>query len=133
MSTTFYIEKGFPTELQEQFDELLKERNLWRVQEFLNKNLQAFEIGTRSCGWQFGFLNHRWKFFKNIEELKEWLKDGQIVDEYGRKFTFDEFWNDEIGDFLYKGHNHTSYLKEHPDESWRPWDAIIDGYRFLID
>ena len=64
------------------------------------------------------------KFFKpSKESLIKWLKSGQIVDEYGDEFTFDQFWNEEIANFLYKGYDLDSYAKEHYKERSIYWDV----------
>ena len=47
--------------------------------------------------WKFCWDAHDFRYFKPTKEsLIEWLKSGDIYDEYGEKYTFDQFWNEEI-------------------------------------
>lgn len=57
----------------------------------------------------------------NLESIKEFLSKDyiQIIDEYGEKFTFDQFWNNEIKDWIYIDKNHMchdDYTKKYPNE-----------------
>lgn len=103
MSTTFYLrKKASPEELNE-VKRLVEEGDLWTLRDELNNTLKEYTIGTRSAGWQFGFEDHGNKFFQDNQGLIEWLKSGTIIDEYGGVIEFDEFWNEEIADFLWDG------------------------------
>lgn len=87
-------------------------------------------LGKASAGWQFSFQYNGGKFYKNVPEMKEWLKDKQIVNEYGDKISQWEFW--EMVDTLQnptKGYkNHAEYChKEYPSMTT---EHIIDGYSF---
>lgn len=47
-------------------------------------------IGKLSCGWKFLFMYY--DFINSINDLKNFLRKNEIVDEYGKHFTFEEFW-----------------------------------------
>lgn len=120
MSTTFYIRKPVKKSDQQEIERLIAKGDLWALKDKLESTLKEYSIGTRSCGWQFGFWGYK-EFFHDKESLIEWLKDGQIIDEYGSYHTFEEFWNNEIKDFLYK----ERLWGEGMDET------IVDGLRFI--
>lgn len=63
---------------------------------------ERVHLGKRSCGWQFLWDFHDGRYFKaNLESIKEYLKDKIIFDEYGEVFSLDQFFNEEIADYLY--------------------------------
>lgn len=114
---------------KEYYLEAINNNWFWSVQEqlhevidnlFFNDDVKGIHIGKRSYGWQFLWDPHEFHYYKpNKEALIEWLKSGEIIDEYGKVFTFDEFWNDEIGHCLYhdsdKCINIDDYYKTHPN------------------
>jgi len=56
------------------------------------KRYKEIHLGKSSYGWAFHFqLNDR-EYYKNIDEMKKWLRGKKIVDEYGRNVTKKEFW-----------------------------------------
>lgn len=69
-------------------------------------------------------------FFLESEEY-------EITDEYGEIYTLSEFILEEIGETLYYGYTHDSYMKDHPEEMPIPeihHDRITsDGLRFVSD
>lgn len=60
-------------------------------------------LGKRSAGWQFIWEYHPECYSDNLESIKKFLSrdDIMIIDEYGTKFSLDEFLNEEIGYCLY--------------------------------
>jgi hypothetical protein len=87
-------------------------------------------LGKSSVGWQFAFQWNGGQFYKNIEEMKEWLKGKVIVDEYDKETNFDDFWKmieEKQSNPL--NQNHAEYCKIHYPESSR-YDFVIDGYSF---
>lgn len=95
---------------KEDYIDAINNNWFWSVQEQLhdvidnlfNKDVRGIHIGKRSGGWQFLWDSHQFHYYKPSKEaLIEWLKSGEIIDEYGEVFTFDQFWNDEIGYCLY--------------------------------
>ena len=49
-------------------------------------------LGKSSFGWKFSFQYNGGQYYKNVEEMKTWLRGKQIWDEYGHKVTKKEFW-----------------------------------------
>ena len=109
-------------------------------------------LGKSSHGWQFLWQYHpkggyelKGKYYEdNLESIKKFLKrkNIQIIDEYGEKFTFDEFFK-KIGWKLYKTdelydltsyYDHLDAVGEHysrfgEDREW----TSEDGLRFTKD
>jgi hypothetical protein len=43
-------------------------------------------------GWKFCLqLNDR-KYYKDLDEMKEWTKDKKIENEYGENISYKDFW-----------------------------------------
>lgn len=121
MGTNFYA-KHIPTEAEcEEMQKALTDRQLDKLEELINKSKRKYHIGKRSYGWQFLFAPHiklrdgfgnsgevvsPWE--NTLASLKEYLSrpDVEIYDEYGQKFTPDEFWNEEVGESLYNDQEH---------------------------
>lgn len=121
MGTNFYLRQKLSQEQRKEIDKALDDGDFVKAGELLPKDIH---IGKRSGGWRFHWDHNYFKFFKpSKESLIEWLKSGQIVDEYGDEFTFDQFWNEEIGNFLYKGYDMDIYAKEHSEEDSIYWDV----------
>lgn len=61
-------------------------------------------LGKRSWGWQFLWNHNNEKYYeKTLQSIKEFLDEdnGFIIDEYGERFTTDQFLNEEIGEAMY--------------------------------
>ena len=86
--------------------------------------LEGIHLGKSSGGWQFSFQYNGGKFYKNVEEMKEWLKDKEIENEYGEVITQKAFWN-MIEDKQKEKLNHAEYVKERENINF-----IINGYSF---
>lgn len=86
--------------------------------------LESFEpihIGKSSAGWRFLFdgNNQEWK---TIQEFKDWIANYEIYDEYGGKYTQEEFWIEVEAKQLAP----TSTSK-----SRNPyWYIVVDNYEF---
>lgn len=97
MGTNFY-KRYIPTEDDVQkINELTSKKMFEVLQEYVYQMNEQIHIGKRSGGWQFCFNHHKAKYFdpSNKENLIQWLQEPgyEIVDEYGDKLSFDEFWN----------------------------------------
>lgn len=120
MGTNFYLRQKLSQEQRKEIDKALDNGDFTKARELLPKDIH---IGKRSGGWKFHWDHNYFKFFKpSKESLIEWLKSGQIIDEYGDEFTFDQFWNEEIAHFLYEGYDMASFAKKYPHESGGWWD-----------
>lgn len=120
MGTNFYLRQKLSEQEKEKAIELLNLNDYDELREMLPKDIH---IGKRSCGWKFHWDHNYFQYYKpSKESLIEWLKSGQIIDEYGDEFTFDQFWNEEIDHFLYEGYDMASFAKKYPHESSVWWD-----------
>lgn len=112
--------------------------NAWN--EFVKGN--SVHIGKSSCGWKFLFNHNNWEFYKDMNELKEFITSGRLVDEYGSDVTPEEFWEFvekkqadptmidgkgyyENPEFKHTGFDSVEYAREHNYHEEIKW-----GYRF---
>lgn len=72
--------------------------------------LADIHIGKASYGWMFCFNHNNWKYFdQSKESLENFLLDCDIVDEYQRPITNEEFWKmvkekeNDKGHLIYEG------------------------------
>lgn len=133
MGTNFYLLKKLSSEKKKEAIKAVEEDNYDAAREILSDNGLSTHIGKRSSGWRFLWNANDFIYFKpNAESLKEWLKSGDIIDEYGRKYTYEQFINEEIGEFLDENllHLKTYYEKERSREEYysRYPLAKIDSY-----
>lgn len=120
MGTNFYCKKNnteIKKKLRDKFEELhnellesvnfphhdykcIIERFLWE-----NKNMNTeIHLGKRSGGWQFLWDYHNGRYYEpTLESIKEFLSQDNVTiyDEYGEKFTMQQFFDNEIGNTLY--------------------------------
>lgn len=135
MGTNFYA-RHIPTEAEYvEMRNALAERQLDKLSKLIKDSKAEYHIGKRSGGWQFLFAPHvkLRNGFRNsgeivspwentLESIKEYLSrpDVEIYDEYGRKFTPDEFWNEEVGESLYNDPEHyingDQYYEKYPNQ-----------------
>lgn len=86
-------------------------------------------LGKSSGGWQFSFQYNSGEFYKNVKEMKEWLKDKKITDEYGDIVTHGAFWKMVKRKQTPNNLNHAQEMhNEYP--SARDEELIIGGYSF---
>ncbi len=81
-------------------------------------------LGKSSGGWQFSFQYNGGQYYKNIKEMKAWLKDKTITDEYGAKVTPKQFWDLVKRKQVPENSNHAELYPEAGRE------MVIDGYSF---
>lgn len=92
---------------------------------------EPIHLGKSSAGWQFTFQYNQGKYYKNVDEMKEWTRDKIIVDEYGRLVMWSAFW--ELVDWKQKNEklNHAKMVTDkYPTRAENKTDFIIDGYSF---
>jgi hypothetical protein len=94
-------------------------------------------LGKRSSGWKFCWNFHENKYYKNKEELLEYIRSGRIVDEYGTEWFVEEFiemalkWGEPDGLVVNEKYRKEQRLKgvgsffDNPKYD----DKIIDGLR----
>lgn len=89
---------------------------------------EEIHLGKNSYGWQFSFQYNGGQYYKNIKEMKEWLKDKRIFNEYDEEVSYKDFWK-LVRDKQKERLNHYDYVKEkHPDSLYH--EHKIDGYSF---
>lgn len=54
-------------------------------------NDMSIHLGKRSMGWKFCWNFHDGKYYKNKEELLDFIRGGKVVDEYGQTIEVEEF------------------------------------------
>lgn len=82
-------------------------------------------LGKSSAGWQFSFQYNGGKYYKNVREMKKWLKDKIIKDEYGETISTIDFWKMVKAKQTPNNLNHAArYASEHQG------NMVIDGYSF---
>ena len=120
MGTNFYLRRKLSQEEKQHIIDNVNNSNWEEVRECLPEDIH---IGKRSGGWKFLWDAHYFKYYEPTKPaLMEWLKSGEIIDEYGQKFTFDQFINDELDGFLEEGWDIESYYEDHPKEKYHWFD-----------
>lgn len=90
---------------------------------------EGIHLGKSSMGWQFSFQYNGGQYYKNVEEMREWLKGKEIEDEYGAPVTHEDFWKMVAEKQKPEFKNHATYCKEqYPSSS--DTEYVIDGYSF---
>jgi hypothetical protein len=92
-------------------------------------------LGKRSMGWKFCWNFHNNKFYSNKKELLEFIRNGRVVDEYGREEPVEEFikmaleWGEPDG--WIHGAAYEEEQRKRGAHVWGPkyWDRIVDGLR----
>jgi len=97
-------------------------------------NNMNIHLGKRSMGWKFCWNFHDGKYYKNKEELLDFIRKGKVVDEYGQSIEVEEFiemalnWGEPNGMVADK-----SYFDKNERLSWfnseEHYDKEIDGLR----
>jgi hypothetical protein len=119
MGTNFYLRKKLSAQEKELAKQYIDKDKHDELKQLIPEDIH---IGKRSGGWKFLWDAHFFEYFEPTKEsLLDWLHSGQIIDEYGEEFTFEQFWNDEISGFLNKGYDLESYYKTYPKEH-QYWD-----------
>lgn len=52
---------------------------------------EEIHLGKSSAGWSFALQYNGGKFYTNFEEMKKWLEDKVIENEYGEKVSKEDF------------------------------------------
>lgn len=130
MSTSFFVTKKLNQDEINKCKECLDRQDFEVLKELLPERI---EICHRAGGWELLWYAHNFKHFdKSKESLFNFLKASIISDEYGKIYTFDEFY-EEIKDFLYNGLNYETYYsdgKHSFEEYWfRNYGNTIDGVK----
>jgi hypothetical protein len=113
MGTNFYLRKRLSEYDKEIGIQYLNDDDYDSLRDLIPEDIH---IGKRSCGWKFLFNANNFEYFDTTKEsLIEWLKSGQIVDEYNQEYTFEEFWNNERPT---KGWDLKEYYEQSKEDKW---------------
>lgn len=128
--TPFNIENGFKIN---QVDE-------WSNQSPWDSFIEGsiIHLGKRSGGWKFCWNFNNNKYYSNKEELLNFIRDGRVVDEYGKQQEVNEFivmamnWGEPDGLVVndeyrrkQRANGHGSFWTDNEKYD----DLIIDGLR----
>lgn len=139
MGTNFYLKRKLNKQQKEEIKNLIDNDGCY--DDIVSKlyDCRPVHIGKRSCGWRFLWDCHYFEHFEpTVESITEFLKSGQIVDEYGNKFTYDEFINEEIGITMTEGYTLADFYKEPKNRKfigYAPKDELrkFNDYKDEID
>ena len=110
MGTNFYLRRNLSNDQKELLKQYIDQDEYDKIRDNLPEDIH---IGKRSYGWKFLWNANKFQYFKpNIESLYEFLKSGDIYDEYGEKYTFGQFINDELKNCIDTGYDIESYSKQ---------------------
>lgn len=138
MGTNFYCREKLNTSSRNRLKAILKTLDICvdsnnineiysNVNRFIKCIPEEIHLGKRSAGWQFLWNYHNGKYFKpTLKSIKDFLKDKEIYDEYGRYFTLDQFINDELAQCLYKDNTHNDGMSSEYSSHY----FISDNLRF---
>ena len=85
---------------------------------------EGVHLGKSSIGWIFSFQLNGGIFYKNIEEMKQWLIGKEIEDEYDKTISHTEFWEMVEAKQLQESN------KSHANQTDCRHSTEIDGYSF---
>lgn len=89
----------------------------------------TIHLGKSSAGWQFSFQYNGGEYYKSVPEMKEWLKDKKIENEYGAEVSYDEFWQ-MVEEKQSNPSNFNHYEECKKKYGTREYELLIDGYSF---
>ena len=93
MGTNYYRRGKLTKEQKNRFKEAIDKNDYKTVEELFNEYKEV-HIGKSSYGWKFLWDANFFNYFEpNKESIYKWLKEGEIVDEYGEPYTYEEFIN----------------------------------------
>lgn len=79
-------------------------------------------LGKSSYGWRFAFQWNGGEYYKDVPQMKAWLKGKKIRDEYGKRMGQKAFW--EMVEAKQSG--------AHSDSTeYGARDLVINGYEFI--
>lgn len=119
MGTNFYAVIPVKKRDKEKAKKLIDENKFKEAADLLEDMTKEIHLGKRSAGWKFLFNANLGKYYELTREgiNKFFAKNNVIIkDEYGSKYTADEFWESELKGFLDKGYDLESYYNDHPSE-----------------
>lgn len=93
MGTNYYLRPKVSSETKNKIKELVDLDKFEEIKDILSQH-EDIHIGKQSGGWKFLWDVHYFNYFEPSKEaIIEWLKTGIIFDEYGDKYTLEEFFD----------------------------------------
>lgn len=144
MGTNFYYKIPLKKrEIQEFKDAITEDPDFDKLESLIAfYSPRKIHLGKRSAGWQFLWDYHQGKYYEaSLKSIREFLetKGGYIVNEYGEKFSTDQFFK-EIEDWLYLDQSHYNLVTYYEANSEIPYkvnpakhEFESDGLRFSKD
>jgi len=89
MGMNYYLIQKNESEILDAVYKVLKELNAY------NYSIKPMRVhlGKSSSGWQFIFDHNDFKYFsRNIHSFMTFVSQYQIIDQYEKKYTFEEFF-----------------------------------------
>ena len=135
MGTNYFVKKRLTeaqkADMQSVFNEFL-DGNFWagrKLKDAIAEIETEIHIGKSSMGWQFLWDHNNCKYYQptmaSITKFVTEQCDGIVIDEYGSKFTWEEFLTKKLGHSkIYGSPDH------HDADAYEQWvlDAPIDGF-----
>lgn len=106
--------------------------------DILKDAVQKIHLGKNSYGWQFIWQANPKYYQDNLDSIKDFLsrKDVIIYNEYGERYTVDEFLDSEIGHCLYNDPDKCINARQYAEKcdvsdlDFSEW-TTRDGLRFV--
>ena len=112
MGTNFYVKVKLTSKQKDEIRHYLLEDRYDIIRALLDE-AKDIHIGKSSFGWKFLWDVNNFKYSgKSKKEMFDWLKDKDIIDEYDKHYTFDQFIK-RIR--ITEGYDLESYYKDNPD------------------
>lgn len=128
MGTNFYLRKKLSEYEKEIGMQYLNDDDYDSLRDLIPEDIH---IGKRSGGWKFLFNANNFEYFDTTKKsLIDWLKSGQIIDEYNQKYTFEEFWNNERP---IKGWDLKEYYEQSKEDVYYVESKTIQKFKELFD
>ena len=112
MGTNFYVKVKLTSKQKDEIRHYLLEDRYDIIRALLDE-AKDIHIGKHSYGWKFLWNVNNFKYFgESKKEMFDWLKDKDIIDEYDKHYTFDQFIK-RIR--ITEGYDLESHYKDNPD------------------
>lgn len=113
MGTNFYVKTKLTSKQKDEIRHYLLEDRYDIIKALLDE-VEDIHIGKQSAGWKFLWDVNNFKYFgKSKQEMFDWLKDKDIIDEGNRHYTFEQFLK-RIR--IVDGYDIVGYCKDHPND-----------------
>lgn len=91
---------------------------------------EGIHLGKSSAGWQFTFQYNGGTYYKNVQEMKEWLADKQIENEYHEQVSHEKFWKMVEEKQKPENLNHAKEMLANYPAYTHAREHLIEGYSF---